>query len=609
MRLQSQFALAFLPTLLLSGFGATRLAKRAVHRAMLSSVVSRGEARLSETAGFVAPGLQSREESLLLPGLTALLAKEDAVYVMALDSQGRVLAHTNVVETGKTYHDEATLSSIRSETATYRELVTNHQHVMDIGWPVWSDSQNATTSSEEFLLGAAVGRLRVGTLRIGYPLDEVLATEARITRELTLLLLCTGAFLLGLAVVLLRGVLRPVNRLIRATESIGSGNYDTTIDIPSATELAALARSFNRMSTTLGQTTVSKDFLDTILSNMRHPLIVLEGDGRIRMINRAAVDLLEYGPEQLLGQPFSAICAKAKELMEGVQLKGSLSDDHAELLTRAGTAIPVSFVGSRLGEGGSELPGIIVVAQDVRERLKMERDMVQNAKLSAVGRLASGVAHEINNPLGVILGFAEGILFDLKAGDPLEDPLRQIEKETIRCRDLVQDLLTFSRVSRSEREPLDLNQTVESALSLIKAEARLHNVEIVTSLAPNLPPVLGTPNQIQQVVINLSNNALDAMSDHGTLTVKTDLLKEEKLTWVTLSVIDTGSGIPADVLSRIFEPFFTTKPIGKGTGLGLGLVHEIVQKHSGTIQVESRPGHTVFLVKFPAPDRDTLATE
>src|SRR5581483_8315445 len=108
---------------------------------------------------------------------------------------------------------------------------------------------------------------------------------------------------------------------------------------------------------------------------------------------------------------------------------------------------------------------------------------VQSAKLTAVGRLASGVAHEINNPLGVIMGFAESILFDMKPGDPLEDPLRQIERETIRCRNLVQALLTFSRVSRSEREPMDLNQTVESALSLVNARARLSKVSLVKSLA------------------------------------------------------------------------------------------------------------------------------
>jgi PAS domain S-box-containing protein len=604
MKLQSQFALAFMPTLLLSGIGTTWLAKRAVHRAILSAEVSRGEARLSETAGTVAEGLEAGNESLLLPGITALLAKEDAVYVMALDPLGRVLAHTNVLETGKTYLDEATRNSVTAKAPSYRELQMGDQRVLDIGWPVWSDSLKTTTSSEEFLLGApsagAIHR-RLGTLRIGYSLDQVLATEARISRELTLLLVVTGALLLGLAIVLVRGVLRPVGKLLRATEDIAAGFYGATVAMPSATELAALARSFNRMSAILSETTVSKDFLDTILSNMRHPLIVLEGDSRIRMINRAALDLLEYPAEELLGQPFSTICAAADHVLDGVRHQSQMSDSQIEFLTRSKTAIPVSIAGSSFGEGEANYRGIIVVAQDMRERIKLEREMVQSGKLSAVGKLASGVAHEINNPLGVIMGFAEGILFDLKPGDPLEDPLRQIQRETIRCRDLVQALLTFSRVSRSEQEPMDLNETVESALSLIQAGARLHKIRLVKSLAPALPQILGTANQIQQVVINLANNALDAMVDQGTLTIQTALLTEGERLWVTLSVTDTGSGIPEDILPRIFEPFFTTKPVGKGTGLGLGLVHEIVQKHSGEIHVESRPGHTEFIVKFPVP--------
>ena len=170
MKLQTQFALAFMPTLLLWGFGATWLARRAVHRGILASVASRGEARLGETAGSVAAGLQAGKESLLLPGLTALLAKEDAVYVMALDPQGRVLAHTNVLETGKTYRDEATHSSIASEAPSHREIQVSGQRVLDIGWPVWSDSLKSATISEEYLLGApsaGVGHRRLGTLRIG----------------------------------------------------------------------------------------------------------------------------------------------------------------------------------------------------------------------------------------------------------------------------------------------------------------------------------------------------------------------------------------------------------------------------------------------------------
>jgi signal transduction histidine kinase len=219
--------------------------------------------------------------------------------------------------------------------------------------------------------------------------------------------------------------------------------------------------------------------------------------------------------------------------------------------------------------------------------------------MSAVGQLAAGVAHEINNPLGVILGFAQAVVRRLQANDPLEMPLKSIEKEAIRCKNLVQDLLTFSRASKAEREPLDINRAVEGALSLVTAQARMAHIEVKKELAPDLPRILGNQNQVQQIIINLSNNAMDAMMQGGVLTLKTEQFREGALSWVCLKIIDTGPGIPPEIRPRIFDPFFTTKPVGKGTGLGLSLVHEIVKKHSGTVDVASRPGRTEFLIKFP----------
>ena len=235
-----------------------------------------------------------------------------------------------------------------------------------------------------------------------------------------------------------------------------------------------------------------------------------------------------------------------------------------------------------------------------KEREEIEGMMRQSEKMSAVGQLAAGVAHEINNPLGIILGFAQAVARRVQPDDPLALPLQSIEKEATRCKNIVQNLLTFSRVSKVEREPLDLNKTVESSLSLISAKAKITGINIKTEMAPHLPRILGNSNQFQQIVINLANNAVDAMEKGGELIIKTKILNEGPLSWVCLKVTDTGTGIPPDVLSRIFEPFFTTKGVGKGTGLGLSLVHEIVAKHSGTIQVQSCPGCTEFLVKFPA---------
>ncbi len=225
--------------------------------------------------------------------------------------------------------------------------------------------------------------------------------------------------------------------------------------------------------------------------------------------------------------------------------------------------------------------------------------MHQSEKMSALGQLASGVAHEINNPLGVILGFAEGVLRRIQEGDMLEMPLKSIQREALRCKNLVQDLLTFSRASKVEREPMDFNKAVEGALSLVTAKARMTQVKIQKDLAPSLPFFLGNPNQVQQVIINLANNAIDAMGGQGTLNIKTGVVSEGPLSWIDLRVIDTGTGIPEEVLPHIFEPFYTTKPQGLGTGLGLALIHEIVVKHSALIAVESRPGRTEFKIRFP----------
>jgi signal transduction histidine kinase len=237
--------------------------------------------------------------------------------------------------------------------------------------------------------------------------------------------------------------------------------------------------------------------------------------------------------------------------------------------------------------------------QDMATQERLQKTILQTEKMGAIGQLAAGVAHEINNPLGVIFGFAQSLTKRLKPGDPMELPIKSIEREATRCKNLVQDLLTFSRASQIERAPMDLNAAVQASLSLIQAQSKVGRCTITTTLASRLPHIDGNQNQVQQVIINLSNNAFDAMPQGGALVIKTEYIHEIPRSWVCLKVMDTGAGIPSDILPHIFEPFFTTKEVGKGTGLGLSLIYEIVTKHSGTIDVYSRPGHTEFVVKLP----------
>jgi PAS domain S-box-containing protein len=601
MKLQTKFLVAFVPALILSGGGMIMMAKRAVHKIILDEVAHRGWSDLQNLEEKSAEGFLQQKERLLLPLLEGTAEQSGAIYAMALNTRGRVLAHTNIIEKGRFYGDPLTRQILHSGYPGFHTISMNGQKVLDVAWPVHDHQGGKTSSADDFVISAGKegAPVRLGVLRIGLPLSSALETEAKISRQLMILLFFTGSLVLGLAFILMEGILQPVRHLAGATDKISLGQYGDEVPILSGDELGDLARSFNRMSRALARTTVSKDFLDQILENMLDPLIVLEMDGGVRLVNRAVLELLGYAPGELPGQHARLLFSGAPVMLEMIREQGFVKNVELKFQSKSGLEIPVFLSGSGFKDKAGKMIGMILVAKDLTDRKKLESEILQAEKLSAVGRLASGVAHEINNPLGVILGFAQGALWDLTPGDPLELPLRSIERESNRCKNLVQDLLTFSRITKTDREPIDLNNAIESAFSLVSAQARLGHVQIVKELAPDLPHILANQNQIQQVIINLANNALDAMSQVGTLTVRTRLMQEEGRAWVALLVADTGAGIPPEVLPRIFEPFFTTKPVGQGTGLGLGLVHEIVKKHSGRIDVKSRPGHTEFCVRFP----------
>jgi signal transduction histidine kinase len=231
--------------------------------------------------------------------------------------------------------------------------------------------------------------------------------------------------------------------------------------------------------------------------------------------------------------------------------------------------------------------------------------LMQAQKMAAVGRLAGGVAHEINNPLAVILGFAQSVCAGIGAEDELAFPLRSIEREALRCRSLVQDLLVFSRASAGDPfVETDINAAVSASLSMLGPRAKLEHIDLRVEQAISLPKIMGSGNQLQQVILNLAGNAMDAMPDGGRIELWTRL-SEKKAGHVEIVVRDTGVGIPENIQAKVFDPFFTTKAVGKGTGLGLALVYEIVHKHRGSIEFESGAGMgATFVVSLPAAPMD-----
>jgi len=236
------------------------------------------------------------------------------------------------------------------------------------------------------------------------------------------------------------------------------------------------------------------------------------------------------------------------------------------------------------------------VVERTKELQEAQEQLIQSEKLASIGQLAAGVAHELNNPISVMLGFSQAILRKLPEDDPLRKPLATIEREGLRCKGIIQNLLDFARRSKPSLQPTNVNEVLEAACALIEHQISLDNVVVTKGYDPHLPQVLADANQLQQVFVNIIINARDAMPQGGTLRLITRSLGDE----VHIIFSDTGIGIPPENIKRIFDPFFTTKEVGQGTGLGLSVSYGIVEQHGGTIEVKSEVGvGTTFIVKLP----------
>jgi len=244
--------------------------------------------------------------------------------------------------------------------------------------------------------------------------------------------------------------------------------------------------------------------------------------------------------------------------------------------------------------------------QKVKKRTEelgaMQNTLMQSQRLASLGKLAAGIAHEINNPLGGILVLSSLVLEDLKEDDPHRENLQEVIKQTMRCRDIVKGLLQFSRQEKGKTEYVNVNDVLNSTLSLIEKQAMFHDIDVNKNFEQNLPMILGDQSQLQQVFINIILNAVQAMNEIGKLTI--DTYHDKKNDMVIIDINDNGCGIPENTLDRIFDPFFTTKEVGEGTGLGLAIAYGIVTKYQGRMTVKSKINEgTTFTMKIPVVDK------
>ncbi len=360
-------------------------------------------------------------------------------------------------------------------------------------------------------------------------------------------------------------------------------------------------------------------YLSAILQNTVDAIIFIDNDNRIKVWNRGAEMLFGWTAEEMLDSRFRRLIPpelgvdkELERIRQEVYTKGHVRHYQTQRLTKSGRRLTVSLSRTLItGEDGEPL-GSAAIVQDVTDKLEMDKHIYHTEKLASIGVLAAGVAHEINNPLAVILGFADLLKERFKEDSSEFEDLKTIEENANHAKMIVENLLGFARVSEGLEDVVYVNGALETVINIVRNTLMTKKIEIVTDIQPDLPPVKGDAREFQQVAFNLINNSTAAMSEGGgALTISAEADDD----WVHVRVKDTGTGIPDEIKAHIFDPFFTTKKVGQGTGLGLSLCYGIVHKYGGRISFTSTsrddlqdlPGGTTFTVSMPVERQDGTA--
>jgi len=357
----------------------------------------------------------------------------------------------------------------------------------------------------------------------------------------------------------------------------------------------------------------ANEFFMNLIESSVDGIIAADMRGHIFIFNKGAEALTMYTAEEVIGKVhITRIYPEgvAKEIMKKLRSPdhggvGKFTPSQFNVVDKTGEEIPIQLSAALIYDGAGKEVASVGIFTDLRPRLQMEKklqethvQLVSSEKMASLGKLAAGIAHEINNPLGGILIYSSLMMEDLPEEDQRRQDLSRIVQEAGRCKDIVKSLLEFARQTELKMEPTDINRAIMDGLFFLENQALFHNIKIVKRLDPFLPFARGHAGQLKQVFMNIIVNAAEAMHGSGMLTIATSQAQNEKT--VLVEFTDTGEGIPEENLTRIFDPFFTTKDVGKGTGLGLATSYGIVRGHGGNISVKSKVGEgTTFTIELP----------
>ncbi|MBI5573975.1 MAG: PAS domain S-box protein [Elusimicrobia bacterium] len=444
-----------------------------------------------------------------------------------------------------------------------------------------------------------------------------------------------------------KNISQPIINMASAIISIGNGDFTAKVSGDGG-EIGILADGINKMAADLrkfsDEIISDRDYAENIAKSMADALIVTDASGVIKTVNPATLNLSGYNEEELIGQSTEIIFAEKDELLfKGIRAEKLLKEGHVEdyimtLRAKNGENIPVIFSGSVMKNIAGDIVGFVCILRDIREMLKLhqsekeliaekvrvemlkeskktieeqnreldvaienlkstQKELIEAEKMSSLGFLAGGVAHELNNPLTGIIGFTQLLLRQMDASNPQYQNLKYIETSAFQCKKIIGGLLIYSGKEKFKFEPVNINKTIESAIELVKYIVKTGKIEIIKQFSGELPLVSGSHPQLELVFANLIRNAAAAMTDGGKLTITT---KSIKMSSVEISFTDTGAGIPEEDIKKIFDPFFTTKPTGSEIGLGLSISLSIIKAHLGDIKVVSEVNKgSTFTVILP----------
>ncbi|MEW5947972.1 MAG: ATP-binding protein [Thermodesulfobacteriota bacterium] len=526
------------------------------------------------------------------------ISKQDyVVYAMVMDRKGRVRVHNDLNKVGKVIKDaDPVPDNVLATGKPYIRITDSgaEGRLYDIGVPIMVGSEVA------------------GVARIGYSLKSIEASTAKGSRQI--ILITMGGIIVGVLFKILysRQLVKPIIKLKEAANEIAGGRFDTRIEAVSRDEIGELASAFNQMSTNLknsrDELIEAKGYTDNIIRSIVDALIVVDAQGMIETVNRAALDMLGYSAEEIVGWPADKILVGDAPLRgEGLDeliAKGELRNCETLYKAKDGKEIPVLISASVRKDREGKTIHIVSTARDITERKKMEENLLKAQKLESVGILAGGIAHDFNNILTGILGNIGLAMIHMQSEDITFKRLAAAEKAALQARDLTQHLLTFSRGGAPVKKAASITELLRDSVMFALTGS---NVQCEFSIPADLRPLDVDEGQINQVINNLIVNALQAMPEGGTIKVGAENiivdagqgLPLKEGAYVKISIEDEGIGISKAHLQKIFDPYFTTKQ--KGSGLGLAITYSIVRQHGGYIDVESELGvGTRFSIYLPA---------